>query len=116
MGAAEGGHLELVKKLLELGVDKIWAHVSALAAELDAGLRAIGYRVVTPEDPAHRAGVVSVSVPDPAGMKAWFAERSITIGKMDAGFVRFSLGLASNDADVQTALAAAREYFDRFVK
>lgn len=102
--------------LLELGVDRIWAHVSALAAELDAGLRAIGYRVVTPEDPAHRAGVVSVSVPDPAGMKAWFGQRGITIGKMDAGYVRFSLGLASNRADVQTALAAARDYYDRFVK
>ena len=102
---------EGLKLILEVGVENIWAHVSALSAKLNAALREIGYEVVTSAEQEHQAGIVSVSVKDPLGMKAWFAQRGITISKMDAGYVRFSLGAYSNEIDVDKAIKAAREYY-----
>lgn len=102
--------------LEEVGIDRIHTHIATLADKLYHGLKAIGYMLVTPEDPAHRAGILSISVPDPDHMKAWMAEQSIAVSRMDAGFVRFSLGAASNAADVDRALAAAKMYFDAFLK
>ena len=102
---------EGLKLILEVGVENIWAHVSALSAKLNAALREIGYEVVTSAEQEHQAGIVSVSVKDPLGMKAWFAQRGITISKMDAGYVRFSLGAYSNEIDVDKAIEAAREYY-----
>lgn len=102
--------------LEEVGIDRIHAHIAALADKLYHGLKAIGYMLVTPEAPARRAGILSVSVPDPDHMKAWMAVQGIAVSRMDAGFVRFSLGAASNAADVDRALAAAKEYHDSFLK
>ena len=102
---------EGLKLILEVGVENIWAHVSALSAKLNAALREIGYEVVTSAEQEHQAGIVSVSVKDPLGMKAWFAQRGITISKMDAGYVRFSLGAYTNEIDVDKAIEAAREYY-----
>lgn len=102
---------EGLKLILEVGVENIWAHVSALSAKLNAALREIGYEVVTSAKQEHQAAIVSVSVKDPLGMKAWFAQRGITISKMDAGYVRFSLGAYSNEIDVDKAIEAAREYY-----
>lgn len=105
-----------LKLILEIGVENIWANISALAEKLDSGLRKIGYHVISAEDKEHRAGIVSLSVEDPVGMKAWFGERGIIISKMDAGYVRFSLGIYSNEEDVEKALAAAEEYFAENLK
>ena len=102
---------EGLKLILDVGVENIWAHVSALSAKLNAALREIGYEVVTSAKQEHQAGIVSVSVKDPLGMKAWFAQRGITISKMDAGYVRFSLGAYTNEIDVDKAIEAAREYY-----
>ena len=102
---------EGLKLILEVGVENIWALVSGLSAKLNAALREIGYEVVTSAEQEHQAGIVSVSVKDPLGMKAWFAQRGITISKMDAGYVRFSLGAYTNEIDVDKAIEAAREYY-----
>jgi len=101
--------------LLDVGIENIWAHISALSQKLNASLRQLGYSVVSADKEEHRSSVVSVSVPDPLHMKQWFAEQGITISKMDAGYVRFSLGIFSNDADVEKALKAAENYY-KFIK
>lgn len=102
--------------LEEVGVDRIHAHIAALADKLYYGLKAIGFCIVTPEDPACRAGSVSISVPDPDHMKAWMADHGVAVSRMDAGFVRFSLGAPSNTQDVDRALAAAKLYFETFLQ
>lgn len=102
--------------LLEVGVENIAQHVSALSEKLNRALRAIGYAVVTSADSSQQAAIVSVSVPEPLHMKAWFAERNIVISKMDAGFVRFSLSAYNNESDVETAIAAAKVYYDEFIR
>ncbi len=104
--------LELI---LSIGVEEIWQHVSVLSHKLNHNLRDMGYQVVTSLRENEQAAIVSVAVPDPVGMKAWFAERGITISKMDAGFVRFSLGAYSNEADVDAAIEAAQIYFNEHI-
>ncbi len=98
--------------LLRTGIDMIWEHISALSKKLNIALREIGYTVVSAEEEECRSSVVSVSVPNPLEMKAYFAERNIIISKMDAGYVRFSLGIFSNDKDIEKAIEAARSYYE----
>ncbi len=98
--------------LLNTGIERIWAHVSILSQKMNRALREIGYEVVTPSSAEHCAGIVSVSVPNPVEMKAWFAEQGIIISKMDAGYVRFSLGVFSSEEDVDRAVKAAKKYYE----
>lgn len=102
--------------LEEVGIDRIHAHIAALADKLYHGLRSINYTLVTPASPKYRTGILSVSVPDPDHMKAWMAEHHVAISRMDAGFVRFSLGAPSSAQDVDRALAAAKLYFETFLQ
>lgn len=104
-------------KLIEsVGINCIHAHIAALADKLYHGLKAIGFCIVTPEDRSRCAGIISVSVPDPDHMKAWMAEHHVAVSRMDAGFVRFSLGAPSNAQDVDRALAAAKLYSEIFLQ
>lgn len=105
-----------LKFILDVGIENIEAHVAKLSKKMNDGLREIGYHVATPVNADERAGINSVVVPDLAHMKAWFGERNIAISKMDLGFVRLSLGIFSNDEDVDTALKYARQYYEEFVK
>ena len=105
-----------LKFILDVGIENIEAHVAMLSKKMNDGLREIGYDVTTPANTDERAGINSVVVPDLAHMKAWFGERNIAISKMDLGFVRLSLGIFSNEEDVDIALKYAREYYEEFVK
>ncbi|MBQ5761061.1 MAG: aminotransferase class V-fold PLP-dependent enzyme [Clostridia bacterium] len=103
-------------RLIEsVGIDRIHTHIAALADKLYHGLTAIGYTLVTPAAPKYRAGILSVSVPEPDHMKAWMAEHHVAVSRMDAGFVRFSLGAPSNTQDVDMALDTAKEYFKLYL-
>ena len=100
-----------LKLVTGIGVERIRGHVMPLSDRINRGLRDIGYYVATPEDRAHRSNINSVVVPDLAGMRQWFIERGVWISKMDAGYIRFSLGGFSNDSDVDAALEKAKEYY-----
>ena len=70
---ALGRALEYVN---ELGVDRVLAHDQALAARLADGLRSLGATVLTPEDDAHRGGIVTARYPGRDGEEvAGAAER-----------------------------------------
>ena len=97
--------------LLHTGIDNIWEHISELSKKLNTALREIGYCVVSEEEEEHRSSVVSVSVPNPLEMKAYFGEQGVIISKMDAGYVRFSLGIFSNEEDIEKAIKVAAAYY-----
>ncbi len=99
-----------------IGVENIRQHIAPLSARMNSGLREIGYRVATPADPARRSAINSVVVPDLAGMRQWMISQGVWVSKMDAGYIRFSLGAYSNESDVEAGLAKAAEYYDLFVK
>ncbi len=107
---------EGLKIVKEIGVENIQAWVAPLSAKMNKGLRDIGYYVATPEDPERRSNINSVVVPDLAGMRKWFIERGVWISKMDAGYIRFSLGGFSNEDDVNAGLDMAAGYYEKFVK
>ena len=104
-----------LRLLKEIGIENIYQYIMPLSDRINRTLREIGYHVTTPEDGRYRANINSVIVPDLAGMRQWFIDRNVWISKMDAGFIRFSLGGFSNSSDVDIALDKAKEYYDTFV-
>jgi len=55
-----------LRLIRELGTDRIAAYILDLTEHLMAGLKSIGVQVVTPEDPAHRSGIVTFSAGSPS--------------------------------------------------
>ena len=110
----------------ERGVDSLRQHEMALCQRFLEGLETIPHvRMVGPKDLEHRVGVISVDFlrRDNAEMAyALEAQYGIltrcglhcapsahkTLGTFPQGTVRFSLGWASTEADVDAALAAIR--------
>jgi selenocysteine lyase/cysteine desulfurase len=89
----------------ELGVDRVLAHDQALAARLADGLRSLGATVLTPEDDAHRGGIVTARYPGLDGEEV--AGRLNDAGVIVSprfGATRFSLHYFNDERDVDAAL------------
>jgi cysteine desulfurase/selenocysteine lyase len=78
-----------VEYLGKIGMDRIRAHESCLAARMVEGLRGLpGVQVYGHEDPGHRTGIVSFTVEgmDPRAVAAYLDEQSdILVGAGDLG-------------------------------
>ena len=92
--------------LLELGPAAVAAHVRALADRIVAwaGARA-DMRLVTPSDPARRAGVVSIVPRDPAAASARLRAAGVTHAVRE-GTVRLSPHGYNTADEIDRALAA----------
>ena len=108
----------------ETGVERLRAHEMALCARFLDGLETVpGARMYGPRALARRVGVISVDFPDRDNAEIAFRlEREYgiltrcglhcapaahrTLGTFPRGTVRFSLGFASTEGDVDAALAA----------
>ena len=92
--------------LLELGPGRVEAHVRALADRIVAwALDRDDARLVTPADPARRAGVVSVAPRDPAAASARLREAGVSHALRE-GAVRLSPHGYNTVAEVDRALDA----------
>lgn len=98
-----------VARLFDIGIDRIAAHAGALAARLVCGLRDLGYTVVTPEDPARRATIVSVLPQDKQAMFSFFRSRNIALSISHGTYLRFGVAPYNTDADVDAVLDAAEQ-------
>ena len=99
---ALGRALEYVN---DLGVERVLAHDQALAARLADGLRTLGATVLTPEDDAHRGGIVTARYPGRDGEEV--AGRLNDAGVIVSprfGATRFSLHFFNDERDVDAAL------------
>ena len=99
---ALGRALEYVN---DLGVERVLAHDQALAARLADGLRTLGATVLTPEDDAHRGGIVTARYPGRDGEEV--AGRLNDAGVIVSprfGATRFSLHYFNDERDVDAAL------------
>jgi cysteine desulfurase/selenocysteine lyase len=76
---------------LELGVDSIFAHVSAYANALNAGLVARGFESARATHPRGRSAIVSVRHPrfEAATIAAELGERGVSC-TMPEGYLRFA--------------------------
>jgi len=99
---ALGGALEYVN---DLGVGRVLAHDQALAARLADGLRSLGATVLTPEDDAHRGGIVTARYPGRDGEEvAGQLNDAGVIVSPRFGATRFSLHYFNDERDVDAAL------------
>ncbi|MBQ6704115.1 MAG: aminotransferase class V-fold PLP-dependent enzyme [Clostridia bacterium] len=110
--------------ILEQGVDTFRAHEAKLTQRFIEGLKGIPVRLAGTEDMDRRVGVIAVDFTGHDNAEAAFALEQAgiltrcglhcapsahkTLGTFPQGVVRFSLGYASTEADVDGALEAIR--------
>jgi selenocysteine lyase/cysteine desulfurase len=90
--------------LLGYGIDRIAAHVGALAGLLHAGLSARGLELVTPAPAAERAGNIAFAHADDTGLVRRAAEAGIHLWD-GGGRVRCSVHRFNTEDDVERLLA-----------
>jgi selenocysteine lyase/cysteine desulfurase len=97
--------LEGVRLLLDVGVERIERHVLELGAHLLDGLRPLGLDLMTPADPAHRAGIVAWSDPDFHSTAQALEQRGILVTG-SSGRIRAGMHLYSDERDVDRLVEA----------
>lgn len=109
--AAMGAALDLLQGA---GVDAVFAHVDALCSIASDVVVAIGGELITTGDPAHRAGIVTFTVPgwDGRVVVDALAERDI-VAKARSGGVRLSPHGWNTAEEVRHAVAAVAEITGR---
>ena len=96
--------------VLELGQDAIAARIEALTTRAIEGLTRLGVRVVTPADPARRAGIVTFDLGEPAANEACMsalldASVLVSVRYTDrVGGVRVSCHYFDDEGDVDRLL------------
>jgi len=93
--------------LLNVGVERIEAHVLELTARLREGLVELGLEVLTPPEPARRAGNVCIARTDGTRFAELLGEHGVLVWEAD-GRVRYSAHLYNDGDDVERALEASR--------
>lgn len=99
-----------IRYLLDVGIASILSHVQALTARLADGMRLLDATILTPNDEAHRAGILTARFPGQAAahLVAELAKHNVvTLERL--GGVRFSPHLFNTGDDIDRALAALEE-------
>ena len=73
-----------IELLLDVGIDRLNGHVEGLVSRCIDGLGERGADVLTPSDPAQRAGVIGVRHADPQRVFDECRRRSVDIGAIGA--------------------------------
>ncbi|MGQ0713085.1 MAG: aminotransferase class V-fold PLP-dependent enzyme [Gemmatimonadaceae bacterium] len=97
------GFCASVDMLLSFGIDRISRHVTRQVDSMSSQLRAAGANVVTPDDNARRAGIVTVRVRDAEQASERLASAGV-ICAVREGAIRLSPHLYSTDDDIGRAL------------
>ena len=90
---------EGVRLLNEVGVERIERHVLTLGSRLREQLDALGLLLMTPADPARRAGIVAWADPDCAATAARLTEEGIAVTG-SSGRIRAAVHLYSSADEV----------------
>lgn len=96
-----------LKYLLDVGIENIEAHVLELTARLREGLVELGLEVLTPAEPARRAGNICIARGDGPRYVELLGERGVLVWEAD-GRVRYSVHLYNDSADIDRAIEASR--------
>jgi selenocysteine lyase/cysteine desulfurase len=100
------GMNESLALLLELGPARVAAHVESLVSRIIAwAAEHPEVELVTPAEPARRAGIVSLRLPDPPAAAARLREAKVAFSLRE-GSIRLSPHCYTNDDDIDRALAA----------
>jgi selenocysteine lyase/cysteine desulfurase len=91
--------------LMRLGAERTEERVQRLGGLLAGGLEARGYRVVTPLEPARRAGITAFEACDPHGLVERLREAGIVVAVRE-GRIRASTHFYNDEGDVERLLEA----------
>jgi selenocysteine lyase/cysteine desulfurase len=92
-----------IELLREVGIERVFARVEELAGRLIDGLAERGADLVTPADPAQRAGVIAFRHSDPQGLFDLCRSRGVDIGAI--GAVRVDPHAFNDEDDIDRFLA-----------
>jgi selenocysteine lyase/cysteine desulfurase len=92
-----------IELLREVGIERVFARVEELAGRCMDGLAERGADLLTPADPAQRAGVIAFRHPDPQGLFDLCRERGVDIGAI--GAVRVDPHAFNDEDDIDRFLA-----------
>lgn len=94
-----------IKRVLEIGLGEIEAHIRSLYDHLYDGLVALGISPITPKDPRHSCAAIALELPDKAGFTARLLEQGVVIS--NSRHVRISLAAYNTHEEIDRALEAA---------
>ena len=97
-----------VELLLDIGIDRIAAHIASWNEQLIDGLRERSVEIVTPCEPPRRAGIVAVRVPQPRRVVQRLAAVKVAAAARD-GLVRFAPHLHNSVEQIERVLTALDE-------
>ena len=97
--------------ILGIGIPAIERHVLQLSGMAWEGLHALGFELMTPRDPAQRAGNICFMTPHIGEIMAWLSENKIRVWGAYAGVgrVRASTHIYNSTEDVERLLKALEE-------
>lgn len=97
--------------LLDVGMDIVEERVTNLSLKCLRGLQERGVNLWTPEDPEHRAGLVSAEIPDAERFFSYLSERKIEVGcSPRRNLIRVDTHLFNSDSDIDAFLEAFDSY------
>lgn len=98
-------------RILQIGIPKIEKHVLDLSGKLRAGLKDLGWELMTPESPAERAGNICFMTPHVGEVTDWLEAKKIRVwgGYGGVGRVRVSTHLYNSGEEVDRFLETLRD-------
>jgi cysteine desulfurase / selenocysteine lyase len=95
--------------LLEIGIERVAAHLDDLTEYLSQRLMEDGYRLLTPRESPHRSGIVTFRHPQRPAQELFAALRQASIvGAVREGGVRLSPHLYNTHDDIDAVIDALR--------
>lgn len=101
-----------LRRLMDIGIDRVEAHVSACFEQVYRGLEALGYSIVTPFEPEHRCHSMAVKMEHNQEAVDFFLERGVFFSCGREGCVRISVAPFTNEEDVERLLSVAQTWLE----
>lgn len=97
-------------RLLDIGLDRIEAHVSHCFEQVYQGLQSLGYTLATPFLPEERCHSMMVATRRNQEMVDFFLEHGVFFSRSVEGYVRISVAPFTDQADIDTLLRVAAQW------
>jgi cysteine desulfurase / selenocysteine lyase len=93
----------MLREFLTLGREGIWRRVHSLSTRILEGCGELGLEVVTPREPDHRSGIVTLRVPDAEKAHRRLARKGVVISLRE-GLLRISPHCTNTSEEVEQLL------------
>lgn len=101
-----------LRRLTEIGMARVEAHVSDCFEQVYRGLERLGFRIVTPFEPEHRCHSMAVRMDRNQEAVDFFLERGVFFSCGREGCVRISVAPFTNGEDIGRLLRTAQAWLE----